>query len=441
MDPDILIIWSVGLLTMSVVTIPFYLSRRKVERASVEAENTAEHYGLHEPVTIHPVVHPGACIGTGSCISVCPEGDVLGLKNGQAVPIAPGRCIGHGVCERACPVHAIQLVFGTAKRGVDIPRIKQNFETNVPGLYIIGELGGMGLIRNAFEQGRQCIQGIAKERSKGPADALDVVILGAGPAGLSASLNCLHHKLKFVTVEREDIGGTVRYYPRKKVVMTAPLKVPGYGKLRHTEISKEHLIDLWGDIVRKTGLKIRTEEVVTSIEPTADGCFAVVTSKTTYKTKHAVLAIGRRGVPRKSKVSYSLLEPEAYQDEQIMVVGGGDSAVEAALALADQPENRVVVSYRRDAFNRIKAKNRDRVEAAQVEHQIEVLWQTQVTELTPDTVVYRDAQGRTHTRPNDSMFIFAGGRHRYQIRPTLAAARRRSYSQNSMSYFSHTMLR
>ncbi len=297
MDPDILIIWSVGLLTMSVVTIPFYLSRRKVERASVEAENTAEHYGLHEPVTIHPVVHPGACIGTGSCISVCPEGDVLGLKNGQAVPIAPGRCIGHGVCERACPVHAIQLVFGTAKRGVDIPRIKQNFETNVPGLYIIGELGGMGLIRNAFEQGRQCIQGIAKERSTGPADALDVVILGAGPAGLSASLNCLHHKLKFVTVEREDIGGTVRYYPRKKVVMTAPLKVPGYGKLRHTEISKEHLIDLWGDIVRKTGLQDHLQDQACGVGDRPPGCTAKNWNTGRKSLESVLLALGTRGLP------------------------------------------------------------------------------------------------------------------------------------------------
>jgi len=417
MELDTLIIWCVGLLTMSVVTIPFYVRRRRVEQASIKAEDTAEYYGLQEPVTIHPIVHPGACIGTSSCISVCPEGDVLGLKNGQAVPIAPGRCIGHGLCERACPVHAIQLVFGTATRGVDLPRIKQNFETNVPGLYIIGELGGMGLIRNAFEQGRQCIEGIAKEPRAGPADALDVVVVGAGPAGLSAALNCRHRKLKFVTVEREDIGGTVRYYPRKKVVMTAPLDVPGYGRLRHTEISKEQLMELWGDIIRKTGLEVRTEETVTSIERGADGCFVVATNKGSYKTKRAVLAIGRRGIPRKlgipgedlAKVSYSLLEPEAYQGEHIMVVGGGDSAVEAALALGDQPGNHVAISYRRAAFNRIKSKNRDRIDAAQTAGRIEVLWRTQVTELTSDSVVYRDAQERLHTRPNNSIFIFAGG--------------------------------
>jgi len=417
MQPETLIIWSVGFLTMSVVTIPFYLRRRRVEQATVTAEHTAEQYGLNEPVTIHPVVHPGACIGTGSCISVCPEGDVLGLKNGQAVPIAPGRCIGHGLCERSCPVHAIQLVFGTATRGVDIPRVKQNFETNVPGLYIIGELGGMGLIRNAFEQGRQCVAGIARERRPRPSDALDVVVVGAGPAGLAASLHCLHHGLKFVTIEREDIGGTVRYYPRKKLVMTRPLDIPGYGKIRHTEISKERLIALWRDVVRRTRLSIATEETVTNIDRTADGCFIVATTKARYKTKRAILAIGRRGIPRKlgipgenlPKVSYSLLEPEAYQQDRIMIVGGGDSAVEAAIALADQPGNRVSISYRRRAFSRIKMKNRERVDVACRENRIEVLWETQVTELSPTAVAYRDAQMRIHQCPNDALFIFAGG--------------------------------
>jgi thioredoxin reductase/ferredoxin len=387
-----------------------------MERETITAETEAIRYGLHEPMSLHPVVNAGACIGTGNCLSVCPEGDVLGLHNGQAKPISPARCIGHGLCERACPTDAIQLVFGTEKRGVDIPRIKENFETNVPGVYIIGELGGMGLIRNAFEQGRQCIAGIARERKR-PADALDVVIVGCGPAGLSASLNCLHHRLRFATIEKEDIGGTVRYYPRKKLVMTTPVKVPGYGKLGFREVTKEELMAKWQDIVARTGLEVNTEEKVTDVKPIENGCFLVTSDRQTYKTKRVVLAIGRRGTPHKlnvpgeqlPKVIYSLREPEAFQRDRIVIVGGGDSAVEAALSLSGQPGNEVKIAYRRDSFARIKPGNMERIEDAIKRHQVEVLWSTNLLEIKPDAVVLKNESGIVAPIPNDLVAIFAGG--------------------------------
>ncbi|MDH3368227.1 MAG: NAD(P)-binding domain-containing protein [Gemmatimonadota bacterium] len=416
MSSDSLIILAIGVVLVTSIWIPVLVRHRKVEREAAHAEERALRYGLHEPASLHPLVHPGACIGTGNCIAVCPEDDVLALRHGQARPISPARCIGHGLCERACPVEAIQLVFGTAKRGVDIPRIKKNFETNVPGIYIVGELGGMGLIRNAFEQGRQCIEGIAKER-KGPANVLDVLIVGCGPAGLSAALNCRHHKLRFKTLEKEDIGGTVRYYPRKKVVMTSPVQVPGYGRLGFREILKEELIALWDEIVAKTGLTVNTRESVERVTPTADGCFEVSTNKTTYKTKRVVLAIGRRGVPRKldvpgeelPKVIYSLLEPEAYQRDRILVVGGGDSAIEAALALADQPSNQVKISYRKDAFSRIKPRNRERIEEAVGRRHVEILWSTNVKEIKPKSVVYTNGRDGPFEVENDVIAVFVGG--------------------------------
>jgi thioredoxin reductase/ferredoxin len=415
MSADTLLIGAVGLGLVTAAMLPHYWRQRRLERQTVEAESQAIRYGLDEPVSLHPVIEAGACIGIGNCFSVCPESDVLGIRNGQAYVVSPARCIGHGLCERACPVDAIQLVFGSAKRGVDIPRIKQNFETNVDGLYIIGELGGMGLIRNAFEQGRQCIEGIRKER-KAPATMLDVLIVGCGPAGLSASLNCLHHGLRFATLETEDVGGTVRYYPRKKLVMTSPVTVPGYGKLRYREILKEQLIEIWDDIIRKTGLHVNTGETVSGLTRDQDGCFTVASTKKTYRARRVILAIGRRGVPRKlgipgenlPKVIYSLREPEAYQGDRVVVVGGGDSAVEAALALADQRGNQVTISYRRDAFGRIKPGNRTRIEDAIRHKKVQVLWSTNLVEIRPESVVYRNG-GASEEIPNSLVAVFAGG--------------------------------
>ena len=425
--PDALLVPLIGAALVAVVLLPFLFRHRRREASSVEAEAEALRYGLHEPVTLHPVIDPAGCILTGSCVDVCPEGDVFGLIDGRVKVIGPARCIGHGLCERSCPMNAIQLVFGTEKRGIDIPRIQANFETNVPGLYIVGELGGMGLIGNAFEQGRQCIEGIVRELrgESGRADdpELDLLIVGCGPAGLSASLSAKEAGLRFLTVEREDIGGTVRHYPRKKLVLTRPVKVPGYGKLNFREVSKEQLIETWEEIVASAGLEVATGETVTAIRPRLGGTgagaaagFVVTTSAREIEVRRIVLAIGRRGIPRKlgvpgeelAKVAYSLREPESFSGDRIVVVGGGDSAVEAALALAEQPGNAVWISYRGDGFRRVKPKNHERVEAALAAGSLEILWSTNLVRVEPDAVLIRNG-GDEVTLPNDYAFVFAGG--------------------------------
>jgi len=416
MFPDSAIIAAVGLGLAGVTMIPFARARNRAEREFEEKELEALRYGLSEPATLYPVVDPERCMGSGACIDVCPEG-VLGMRDGQAVAIAPAKCIGHGLCERACPAEAIRLVFGSARRGVDIPRIRENFETNVPGLYIVGELGGMGLIRNAFEQGRQCVDGIAKEGSRCRPGEPEVIIVGCGPAGLSAALGCQHHGLPFIVLEKEDVGGTVRHYPRKKLVMTQPVKVPGYGKLSFKEIRKEQLMDLWTDIIGKAGLKVQTQEGVTAVERLSDGRFEVTTAKDTYRARRVILAIGRRGVPRKlgvpgedsPKVAYSLREPDQYRDDRIVVVGGGDSAVEAALALAEQPGNRVALSYRGDALNRIKEGNRVRFDEATRAGRIDVLWRSRILEIGESRIRLQDQAEKEQTLDNDRVFVFIGG--------------------------------
>ncbi|MGD2046854.1 MAG: NAD(P)-binding domain-containing protein, partial [Gemmatimonadota bacterium] len=368
---DTMVVWLVGLGLGAVATLPVLLRMHRRERETDAAEAHALQYGLHEPATIHPVVDPDVCIGTGSCVDVCPEGKVIGFRRGQGVVVAPASCIGHGLCERSCPVGAIQLVFGTVSRGVEIPRTSETFETNVPDLYIVGELGGMGLIRNAFEQGRQCIEGITKKGGRvGDGPLLDLVIVGAGPAGIAASLYARQAGLRFVTLEREeDAGGAVRHYPRKKLVMTEPVKVPGFGRVGSHEMVKEDLIALWERIA--TDLPIRTGCTVKTVHKAGDG-FALETDGYGYHARRVILAIGRRGVPRKlgipgedlENVQYALAEPEAFQGDRVLVVGGGDSAVEAALAISEEPDALVRLSYRGERFNRIKPANRDRVEAA-----------------------------------------------------------------------------
>jgi thioredoxin reductase/NAD-dependent dihydropyrimidine dehydrogenase PreA subunit len=415
-DTDTLTVWGIGLGLALAAAVPMVLRIRRREQETALAQVEALRYGLHEPVSLHPVIDTERCIGSGSCVAVCPEG-VLGMRDGHAVAVSPARCIGHGLCERSCPMDAIQLVFGTEKRGVELPRVRENFETNVPGLYIVGELGGMGLVANAFEQGRQCIDGIAAESPRGPEGLLDAVIVGCGPAGLSASLTARHRGLRTVTVEKEDVGGTVRHYPRKKLVMTRPVVVPGHGKLSVREITKEQLVELWEEIALSAGLDVRTGEGVTAVRRLAPHHFRVETGGGVYETRRVVLAIGRRGVPRKlgvpgedaPHVLYSLREPEAYQGDRVLVVGGGDSAVEAALALAEQPGNQVRIAYRGNGFARIKPANQERITDLAGRGAVEILWNSAPVAIEPDSVRLEREGGETVSIPTDQVFVMIGG--------------------------------
>jgi thioredoxin reductase (NADPH) len=416
MSPDLLLLLGIAGALTAAAGLPFLFRLRRLERESARRAAEARQEGLDQPATLHPIVDPDRCIGSAGCVAICPE-QVLGIRHGQAVALAPAACIGHGLCERTCPTEAIRLVFGTATRGVEIPRIRENFETNVPGLYIIGELGGMGLIRNAFEQGRQCIDGIVAEGRSFPASVLDVLIVGCGPAGLSAGLHAQHRGLRYAVVERDDIGGTVRHYPRKKVVMTEPVKVPGYGKLGAQEIRKEELVALWLDVVDRAGLRVQTGETVTAIRRDADGVFRVEGEAGEYSAGRVILAIGRRGTPRKlgipgedsPRVAYSLLEADAFRGDRVVVVGGGDSAVEAVLALAGQPDTRAWLAYRGDRLSRVKARNRDRFDAAVAAGAVQPLWQTNLVAIGEEGVVCRDADQTTFQLPTDRVFVFIGG--------------------------------
>jgi len=329
--------------------------------------------GLIEPASIHPVINVNRCKGCGSCVSACPERakGVLGLIDGKAELIHPTNCIGHGACLRACPFDAITLVFGTERRGIDIPNVSPTFETNVPNIYIAGELGGMGLIRNAISQGLQAMESIAKNKGSKNGDILDVLIVGAGPSGFAASLYALENKMSYATIEQDSLGGTVFNFPRGKLVMTAPIQLPLVGKMNFVETTKEILLEFWQKAERDTGVSINYHERVETVSD-IDGGFEIKTSKHSYKARTILLAIGRRGTPRtlgvpgenQSKVVYRLIDPAQYKGLHVLIVGGGDSALEAATSIADEEGTTVTLSYRSEAFARAKEKNREKVSQA-----------------------------------------------------------------------------
>jgi len=416
MDADTLVIVAIAIALFAVTVLPYIRRLRQTERDNIQRLEDSEAAGLNEPPTLHPIVDPAVCLCSGACVKACPEGDILGLINNRPTLLHASRCVGHGQCAASCPVDAISLVFGTAQRGIDIPHVQGNFETNVPGIYIVGELGGMGLIRNALRQGRQVVGGIAAETKPVPPETHDLLIVGAGPAGIAAALTAMEHKLRFVAIEQEEPGGAVRHYPRQKLVMTEAMDIPLYGHVDLREASKEQLLELWQDVFAKTGLQFNTGERLLKIQR-EENFFRVETSNGDYQTARVVLAIGRRGTPRKlgivgeelEKVSYKLLEPERFCESRILVVGGGNSALEVAWALAQQNlGNTVTLAHRSNAFANANESNRGRIEALSENGQLEVLLQTEVRQIDEDKV-HIEKDGQQRRLGNDYVFICIGG--------------------------------
>ncbi|MCL4509878.1 MAG: NAD(P)-binding domain-containing protein [Bacteroidetes bacterium] len=403
---------------VAAIIIVWYVRRNslKTKRTILQIE-AAKKLGIHEPVSLHPVIDTNTCIGSGACITACPEKDILGMVNGQAHVINAARCVGHGACFHACPVQAITLCIGTEKRGVEIPHVSREFETNIPGLYVAGELGGMGLIKNAVEQGKQAVTFFLRKMNTKIETNYDLIIVGAGPAGISASLTAAKNKLKFLTIEQDTLGGTVYNFPRKKIVMTSPMDLPLYGQLKLKETSKPELLEIWKGVLQRNRISINENERVEEIGK-VNNIFIVKSSKRTCTSKGVILAIGRRGTPRKlgvpgeekEKVAYRMIEPELINDKKVLVVGGGDAAIETALLLAETNRNEVTISYRGENFSRLKPKNLENITEASANKKIRVLFNSNVKEILDDRIIlYINGAGELVELENDSVYILVGG--------------------------------
>lgn len=401
-----------------VLSVVFYYLKSNAKKSSKVSQKIAKakQFGFHEPVSLHPVIDPDLCIGSGACIAACPEHDILGIINGKGTTINASRCVGHGACFHACPVQAISLCIGTEKRGVELPHISKEFETTLHGLFIAGELGGMGLIKNAVEQGKQSIHYLSQKLTQSKNGNYDVIIVGAGPAGISASLEAKKRGLKFLTLEQDSLGGTVYTFPRQKIVMTNPMDLPLFGKIKLYETTKSELLDLWNKVLTKNNIKINLEEKVEAIHK-SDNFFEVKTSKGFYKSQRVLLAIGRRGSPRKlgvtgenkEKVAYRLIEPELIKQKKVLVVGGGDSAVESAMLLSDEG-NQVTLSYRGDSFKRLKPKNLDNITKAVNQNKVKIIYNSNVKEILDEKVILiMRESNEERIIDNDLVYIFAGG--------------------------------
>ena len=414
MSADTLITLAIAAVLILAIVVPYYRRTRKREAEARERYERAKVSGLQAAVSVHPHINALTCIGCGGCVDVCPEGDVLAVIDGKATLVNGAKCVGHGLCADACPVGGITLMMAAPGRSADLPVLDTHLETSVQNMFIVGELGGLGLIKNAISQGKQAVDYIAS-RALSRNGKLDVAIVGAGPAGIAAALAAKQHSLRYVLLEQGELGGTILQYPRRKIVMTSPVEVPLWGKLKLTETSKENLLDVWRTIIAKTQLKINEHEKAVDISA-QDGIFALSTTVSHYEARHVVLALGRRGTPRKlgvpgedqGKVMYRLMDAETYQGYHVLVVGGGDSAVEAAMGLALQGTNTVTLSYRQGQFSRLKERNLKHLEEYLRKKQITVVFNSAVSQILEHEVILETPGGRKEVR-NDYVFVFAGG--------------------------------
>lgn len=410
--------WGIGLVIIAVFLLPYIVSMRRKEKRTKQRMAETRSKGQDKPLLQHPIINRSECIGSGICVASCPEGDVLGLMDGKATIVHGSHCVGHGLCAENCPVGAIEVGLGDISEREDIPQLADTFESSVKGIYVVGELSGMALIRNAINHGVTAVNAIAEQLKNKPTvneDIPDVGIVGAGPSGLASALRAKELGLSYIVIDQDKPGGTILQYPRKKLALVQRVTLPLWGDLTKGEYTKEKLLHIWESVIKQESIKLHTGHKLTGIEG-RDGHFSLNTNKQTLSAKKVILALGRRGTPRKlgvpgedqGKVMYKLMDAETYKHNHVLVVGGGDSAIEAAIGLANQDGNTVTISYRKENFFRLKARNETNILKTIDQGKLKVIFNSNVKEIGKENVVL-DQPGESRTLKNEYIFIFAGG--------------------------------
>lgn len=301
----------------------------------------------------------------------------------------------------------------------DRPVVDAEGRSTVPGIYVIGDLAGSPVIKLAMADGVRVIESLVREQRSGggrdvPDDVVEVIVVGAGAAGLNAALEAKSRGLSVIVLERGEIANTIENFPEGKWVYAEPDDVPPRGKLWLDGATKEDLIARWHETVREAALDVRTGEELLSIERGSSGIFTLVTSGSKYRARYVVLATGQRGNPRslgvpgeeQEWVYHRLYSPKHYRDEDILVVGGGNSAVEAAVTLAEA--NRVVLSYRGTEVTRVFKENRQRLDDAVAADRVELVLGSNVTSFGDRTAQLSLADGASRSVRCDHAFVLIG---------------------------------
>jgi thioredoxin reductase/ferredoxin len=366
-------------------------------------------------------INDDRCTGCEACITVCPT-DVLELKENKSRVIRFGDCIQCEQCVTSCPTTALVMHYeGTPPPPIRLPALDDYYQAT-PGLYLIGEAAGKPLVKNSSNLGRAVVEHmvVTGMQSWGAEAAkrghFDVLIVGSGPSGLSAALSCIAKKLTYVMIEKDElVASTVARYPKGKHVMAEPYDVRCVGLLPVWDAHKDELLAAWRTIIDRTGIEVQTREAVEDVAREPRGYYRVKTTKRQYLAQSVVLGIGTRGKPRKlgvpgealTKVTPLLTDPADHKRQRVLVVGGGDSAVEAAIALAPVAQQ-VTLSYRGKQLSRCKAKNRQQLDELEAAGRIRVVFSSTVVEIQEGMVLLKVGD-KLERIQNDHVFTCIGG--------------------------------